>query len=387
MKRLPRILLFLLPLLVVLAYCAALLYVGSSAAAVRVSRLATTSLGTEVRVERMALRGLTLRLHGLRVGTAGAPLLAVALVEAAPGAGVLRGRVELRSLLLRGLVLDLRKDPQGEWNVRSFASRLPKGKGGGGGGSIGLLQVQNAALNLQGRTFGNLTFTVRDLAATSAATSFSFAFADTAGNRARLQGKRDAAGGMEGVLDAPRFLLSDLAPLFPQALAASGGVLSVRVEGAYGEGKARAAGKMAFAGLHAVTPRGELPLSGELSFAGAYDGSSREISSERLDLSLWDGAAKGTLRGSFRGSSDFRLAAEGSLVLAELARKLPGGIPGGLSVDGGSLQLRGVRLARSAGRIVEGSGSATVSDFSVQRRGEPLLQAGAAKLTLLPDGG
>jgi hypothetical protein len=345
-------------LLAAIAYFLLQAYLGTTAAASRVSLLLSEFLRQPVAVAGLGLTGGALKLSGVRMANPGGfqhgELATVqSLVIAPDWLGLLAGRHSLGSLELHGFRVRLTRDSGGEWNFQPLARRFSgREKGPPTEFTIGRLVVDNSSLSVNDFTLDRLAVAVRNFSTRGTGNSgLLISFTDRKGNPCRLQGavRPGPEPDLDVSLSAPVFSLAEMADLAGHnpALNLRPATASLMLTAGLHRGELAAELKMGVTGGDVLVKGVKIPLQGELSCRAFYsvrDDSGR-VENGRLLLN-------GLL--SLSGSAKVRHAKAERVFTAEIAGDdvdlgrawglLPAELRRGL-IPSGALRLQRLQLA------------------------------------------
>lgn len=268
-------------LLAAFAYFLLQAYLGTSAAASRVSLLLSEFLRQPVAIARLGLTGGALKLSGVKVANPGGfqhgELATVqSLVIAPDWRGLLAGRHTLRSLELHGFQVRLTKDSGGEWNFQPLARRFGgREKGPPTEFTIGRLVVDNSSLTVNDFTLDRLAVAVRNFSTRGTGNSgLLISFTDRKGNPCRLQGalRLGPEPDLDISLSAPAFNLAEMADLagHDPALNLRPATANMMLTAGLHRGELAAELKLGVTGGDVLVKGVKIPLQGEMSCRAFY---------------------------------------------------------------------------------------------------------------------
>lgn len=323
----------------------------------RISRILSDALHQPATVEGVNIAGGTFFIHGLTIanppGFSGGNLLVARTITVTPSwSGLLAGRKSFTAIGIRGLKLSLAKNIAGAWNFSGLTELFGKKKSTGET-FIKRLVLESSAVSVNGRGITDISLAIKNFSTKgSTGSGILLTFNDDYGSSYRLEGnaRLGAKPSLDLSLSAPSLSLKALRsiklPLDPEK---GKGKFFLRAQ-MHGD-ELKLEGSAAFDHLTILLKGEDIPLTGALEFAAAYDVKEDTATLERCALQV-DGLIRLKARGRMeRVKKERAFTAEVShdgmevnklfaLLPQKLRRDLsPGGtvLPGSFRIAGSSV--------------------------------------------------
>ncbi len=359
----------------------------------RISRLLSDTLHQPASIQGVTVSGGTITVNGLTVtsprGFTAGQLLTARSISVAPAWGaLLTGHKSFSSITIRELNLTLFKNSSGEWNF-SGLKQLATGTKGGTETVINRLVLDKASITVNGRGVTDLSLTINDFSTRGSTDSgVLLSFRDDYGGSYRLTGS--ARLGTHPDLDLTlvaqhvpfKILRGMKIPLDPEK-----GEANLLIKAKLHENDLRVVANANFAQLALRLKGDDIPLSGALDMAGAYDLRQDTATLDKCSLQVNDVIrlnATGRMDQVKQGRLFTLEVGHDGVALDKVASLLPVKLRRDLA-PGGVLLPSGVRIAGKRAAITSGHAAVSLRHGRLAKGGRLLADGVAADAALDKD--